>query len=327
MTAELNIAAERPGTALAVIVLTWNQRDLTLLCLDSLVDLPCPVDRLHLIVVDNGSGDGTAQAIRQRYPAITVLETGENLGYAGGNNVGIRYALAQQADYICILNNDVLVTPDFFKPLLNTLQTFPNAGVVSPLVADAADPERVWALGAGVNRLTGNVPRLYAGQRVSALKDRPPFVVKVASGAAMLIKKDVFAQVGLLDESFYLYYEEADWCLRVRQAGYQIFAVPAALVFHKVSATLGATSPIIDYYMTRNQLRLISRHWAEPARSLLQLRCILRTLLAIAAYTAKSHHGQRLPHRNARLLALRDTILKRGGKMGADVAAACTFQR
>ena len=103
------------ASRVAIIVLAWNHRDLTLDCLGSLVAWDCSADRPQIIVVDNGSTDGTAGTVREQFPQVTVLENGQNLGYAGGNNVGIRYALAQETDYLCILNNDVTVAPDFFS--------------------------------------------------------------------------------------------------------------------------------------------------------------------------------------------------------------------
>jgi GT2 family glycosyltransferase len=309
--------------SVAIIVLTWNQRDLTLECLESLVTVDYPSSRLQIVVVDNGSSDDTAQAIRGSYSNIEVLENGKNLGYAGGNNVGIRHALAQGADYVCILNNDTTAASNFLAALLGACCEHAGVGVVSPLVADMADPARIWALGAAVDQRTGMVTRLYAGDRVSALEPRAPFEVDIASGAAMLVKGAVFERVGLLDEEFYLYFEEADWCLRARQAGYRILAVPSSVIWHHVSATLGQTSPVIDYYMARNQLRFIARHWSGAACLWLLTRTVLRTLLAIAAYTFKSREGQRLPHRNARLLALRDAMRGRWGEMGSDVASEC----
>jgi GT2 family glycosyltransferase len=307
----------------SIIVLTWNQRDLTLDCLESLADLDYPANRLEILVVDNGSVDGTVQAIRSSFPDVCVLENGENLGYAKGNNVGIRQALAQGVGYVCILNNDVTVAPDFLIPLLAALEGFDGAGVATPLLADMANTDRVWALGAAVDRRTGTVTRLHAGTQVHDWKVDGSIEVDVASGAAMLARRQVFEDVGLLDEAFCLYYEETDWCLRVRRAGYRILAVPSSVVWHKVSATLGQTSPVIDYYMLRNHLRLIGRHWSGFRRLWLLARVALRNVVTIAAYTAKPRGGRRLPHRNARLLALRDAILGRWGKMGPDVESVC----
>jgi GT2 family glycosyltransferase len=304
-----------------IVILNWNNASDTIECLASFRRLDYP--NYHILVVDNGSTDGSVGRIQAEHPEIEIIETGENLGYAGGNNAGIRQALAQGVEYICILNNDVTVAPDFLSRLLYVLGENVAAGVATPLVAEMANPDRVWSLGMMVDGRTATGTRLHAGERLRDWQVDESDEVDVASGAAMLVKRQVFERVGLLDEAFYLYYEETDWCLHARRAGYRIVAVPSSVVWHKVSATLGSTSPVIDYYMLRNHLRLISRHWSGVSRLWLLTRTVLRDLITIAAYTAKPHSGKRLPHRNARLMALRDAILGRWGKMGPDVEAVC----
>ena len=304
-----------------VVILNWNNAQDTVECLESVSNLRYP--NYLVLVVDNGSTDDSASRIRARYPEIEIVETGENLGYAGGNNIGISQALALGVDCVCVLNNDVTVAPDFLTPLLASLRKKPDVGLVTPLLADMASPEHIWALGSAVDGRTGTVNRLHAGDLVRDWQATESFEIDVASGAAMLVKRQVFERVGFLDEAFYLYYEETDWCLQVRRAGYRILAVPASLTWHKVSATLGHASPVIDYYMLRNHLRLIGRDWSGVSRLWLLTRTVLRNLITIAAYTAKSQGGQRVPHRNARLLALRDASLGRWGRMGPDVEAVC----
>jgi GT2 family glycosyltransferase len=310
-----------PSLSVAIIILNWNNAADSLACLDPVSRLA--YDNYEVILVDNGSADGTVRAVREHYPAVTVLENPENLGFAGGNNVGIRYALARGSDLICILNNDVIVTPDFLRPLAAVCQDQAQVGAVTPLLADMANPERVWALGAALDWRTATTTRLHAGEAIQTHLTRGPFEVGIAPGAALLFKREVIARVGLLDEKFFLYYEETDWCLRLRRAGYRILAVPASLVWHKVSATLGQTSPLVGYYMARNQLRFIGRNRSGLARLRLLGRAVLNNARTIAAFTLKSHGGQRLPQRNARLLALRDAALGRWGQLGPDVAGIC----
>ena len=316
------------STQTALLVLNWNNARDTLQCLQSLEPLQDAETRI--IAIDNGSTDDSARVIadaytRQSRPHIELLETHQNLGYAGGNNFGIRRALEQGAQYIGIVNNDVQVAPGFLAPLMNALSD-PQVGVVTPLVAYMSEPDKVWALGQAVDWKTGNVTRVHAQETVQSVQQLAPSQVDAASGTAMLFKREVLERVGLLDDSFYLYYEETDWCLRVRQAGYTVLAVPASVVRHAVSSTLGAASPVIDYYMLRNHLRFIARHWTGLARLRIMAATVLEGLRVIAAYTAKPWGGQRRPHRNARLLALRDAALGRWGKMGPDVAAVCAAE-
>jgi len=317
--------SSQSGSTIFLIVLNWNNYPDTLACLASLQEMMSPPHRV--LIVDNGSSDDSEKIIRSHYPDLDFLQTGRNLGYAGGNNVGIRYALAQGADYVCILNNDVTVEPDFLGHLLSAIQHQPAVGIVTPLIAEKMDAGRVWALGSAVDRRTAIVSRQHAGEPVSSWRQRGSFDVDIASGAAMVAKRDVFERVGLLDESYFLYYEEVDWCLTARKAGYRILCVPSSVVWHQVSAALGTTSPIIDYYMLRNHLRFIGRHWLGARRVYLLAKTVARDLVSIAAFTARSHRGRRIPNRDARLLALRDALLGRWGKMGPDVAAVCSAQR
>lgn len=127
----------------------------------------------------------------------------------------------------------------------------------------------------------------------------------------------------MLDPRFFIYYEESDWCLRAHQVGWRVVYVPQARLWHKVSAAMGTASPATDYYMARNVLLFIAKHHRGVRKLRYLLKVIGRTLLAIVAYTVKPHGGARIPNRNARLLALRDALLGRWGKMGADVAAVC----
>jgi len=306
---------------LGLVILNWNNPADTVSCLSSLAHITTP--DMEVIVVDNGSTDDSVAVIRHQHPECTLLQTGANLGYAGGNNFGIRYALKSDAEFIMLLNNDVIVSPDFLEPLLAALHACPDVGIVTPLVASTEPIDRVWALGARVDWRTGQVHRIHVGDAVRTYHNAAPFDVDIASGAAMLIRSTVLERVGLLDELFFLYYEETDWCLTVRECGYRILAVPQSVVWHKVSATLGTVSPAIDYYMLRNQLRFIARRRRGWSRSRLLTSTVARNLLTIAAYTAKSHNGQRRPHRDARLYALRDAALRHWGPMGANVAAAC----
>jgi GT2 family glycosyltransferase len=316
------VEPSRPRAAIYLIILNWNNYPDTLKCLASLEQVQDPP--YHAIVVDNGSEDGSEQVLRDRYPGLQIIQTGRNLGYAGGNNAGIRHALAQGADYVCILNNDVAVEPGFLRLLLVALQQKPAIGIATPLIAEDVEGGRVWALGSAVDWRTATVTRCHAGEPVASWRQLEPFEVEIASGAAMMVKREVLERTGLLDESFFLYYEEVDWCLRARQAGYQVLAVPSAVVWHKVSATLGKTSPIIDYYMLRNHLHLIVQHWSGVRRFYPVIRTVARNMATVAAYTVKSHQGSRIPSRNARLMALRDALLSRWGKMGPDVAVVCS---
>jgi hypothetical protein len=309
---------------ITIIILNWNNAPDTIACVQSLKQSSDLAP--SLLVVDNGSTDDSVEAIQNYDPSITVLKTGANLGYAGGNNAGIRQALSEGAELICILNNDITVEPGFLLPLMEAICKNPDVGLATPLVVEDVENGQVWALGSIINRRTGVVKRQHAGEPIDIWRNKEPIDVDIASGAAMLVRREVFERVEALDESFFLYYEEVDWCLKLRQAGFCILAVPSSVVWHKVSASLGSSSPVIDYYMLRNNLRLILRHWSGALRVIVFTRIVARNLATILAYTVKSHRGARIRNRNARLLALRDVLLRRWGKMGSDVKQACQTQ-
>jgi hypothetical protein len=306
-----------------MVVLTWNQRDLTLDCLASLAEMTYPADRLDLIVVDNGSADGTAEAIRDQFPQVVVLENEENLGFAAGNNVGIRHAMEHGADYVMLLNNDTVVDPHMLTYLIDVAESDPEIGVVGPKMLYFDPPDVIWCAGNSIEWERGAaLVRLQAEERDTGA-DEALAEVDYVTGCGVCLRREVIEQVGMLDPRFFIYYEESDWCLRASKAGWRVLYVPQARLWHKVSAAMGVASPATDYYMKRNVLLFITKHQRGIFGMWLLSRVIMRDLLAIAAYTAKPHGGQRIPNRNARLLALRDAALGRWGKMGPDVTVIC----
>jgi GT2 family glycosyltransferase len=307
---------------IAVIILTWNQRDLTLDCLASVFAIDYPSARLQVIVVDNGSSDGTAAAVRAQFSACTVLENGENLGFAEGNNVGIRYALQGTADYVMLLNNDTIVDGAMLAHLLAVIERQPEIGIVGPKMLYYDPPNVIWCAGNELGRRPWISRRLQAGEPDST-GDLTPRAVDFITACGILLRRQVVEQIGLLDPRFFIYYEETDWCLRAHRAGWQIYYVPAARLWHRVSAAMGATSPATDYYMNRNVFLFVSKNRSLLQRLYLLPATLARQLLAIGAYTVKPHNGSRLANRDARLLAVRDAVSGRWGKMRPDVAAVC----
>ncbi len=289
-----------------VVVLNWNQRDLTLECLASVLALNYP--NYHVVVVDNGSNDGSAEAVRQQYPEVTVIENELNLGYAGGNNVGIRYALAHHADYVLLLNNDVVVASNCLAELIRAFEEQRNIGVASPLIFEYHNPSRIWCAGASIDWCTGGTVRLRAGEE-DCMENWQVQAVDSVSGSALLARREVFEQVGLLDEHYFLYYEETEWCVGVRRAGYTVAVVPTAKVWHKVSAALGPRSPLVTYYMTRNSLRFLWRVLPLTRRAFPLTNFMARSLRQAVADSARG----RSDHRDARLRGLWDFAHGRSG--------------
>lgn len=306
----------------AIIILTWNQRDLTLDCLASVDLMRYPTECLRVVVVDNGSSDGTIAAVKTRFPSVIVVENGENLGFAEGNNAGLRSVLAEPAEYIMLLNNDTVVDVQMLAQLIAVMESRPDVGIVGPKMLYFDPPDVIWSAGSQLGRLPWISRHLQSNQRDTGSLE-PPRPVDFICGCGILLRRAVIDQIGLLDARFFIYYEETDWCLRAHHAGWRILYVPSARLWHRVSQAMGATSPATDYYMNRNLFLFIAKNRSWAQRMVMIPAVLLRQLLAIAAYTLKSHEGTRIRHRNARLFALRDAVTGRWGKMGRDVAAAC----
>jgi len=274
-----------------VLILNWNGLADTLACLESVRRL---VDYLayEVVVVDNGSSDGSPAIIRQRFPEVMVIENEENLGYAGGNNVGLRYALAQGADYALLLNNDTEVAPDFLSRLVKAANADPIVGAAGPTILYYDSPTVIWSAGGAIDWRRGQTRMMELDEKDVGHSRAEPREVDFVSGCALLVRREVLKQVGLLDERFFLYYEEVEWCVRARQAGFRIVHVPEARIWHRISPQAQADSPLVHYYMTRNRLlflRLTGAPWSAWVHTLGAE--YLRTFLAWSLRPCWSHMG------------------------------------
>jgi GT2 family glycosyltransferase len=239
---------------LTAVVLNWNGGDDTLAALESL-------DGVETICVDNGSDDGSLDAIAARFPAVELIRTGVNLGFSGGNNVGIRRALARGADWVLLLNNDAVAGRELPAALSAAAAARPDAGVLACKVFFADPPDVLMYAGGRVNLRLGYWGRQDGfGQRddgrFDSLRD-----VDRATGAAMAVSRVAIERAGLLDESLFAYAEDTEWCLRIREAGFAVVFVPDAKVWHVGSASTGGLrSPTSIYYDTRNMIAVAERH-------------------------------------------------------------------
>jgi GT2 family glycosyltransferase len=292
----------------AVIVLNWNGRDDTLACLESLRQLDYP--NYEVVVVDNGSSDGSVEAVRAAFVDVTVLEVGENLGFAEGNNVGLRHALTHGADYVLLLNNDTEVSPDCISLLVGAVEATPQAGVAGPTIYYFDRREIIWSAGGAIDWRRGDshmmgLDELDKGQ-YDAIRE-----VDFVTGCALLIRRDVIEDVGMLDTRFFMYYEETEWCVRAARARYKILHVPQAHVWHKIVPAQQAMSPRIQYYMTRNRLLFLRSTRAG-------VRAWYHTLLAedlrrLIIWTVQPWRRERRLRRNITIKALFDFLVGRTG--------------
>lgn len=246
-----------------IVVLNWNGCEDTLACLESLVGLDYP--SYSVLVVDNGSTDLSVVSIRERYPEVELIETGENLGYAAGNNVGLRYALEHQYAYVLLLNNDTEVASDFLTPLVTICEQDATIGAVGPKIYFHSQPDTLWAAGAVIDWGSGGRTYMRGMQEVDRGQFDDVEDVDFVTGCACLVRTSILSKVGLLDERFGMYYEETEWCTRIVRAGWRIVYVPNSKVWHKVQIERQDRSPRITYYMARNRLLFLRATHASLA--------------------------------------------------------------
>ena len=240
-------------------MLNWNGKLVTLEGLGSLSAVRYP--NLKILLVDNGSHDGSATAVRQTFPHVDVLAMETNIGFARGNNAGIRHALAQGAEQIMLLNNDTTIDPDAVSIMSGVLQSSSDIGIVSPKIFYYARPTHIWYAGGKVSFWTGTIRHLGIREEDDGRFGKTG-ETEYATGCCLLTSRRVLESVGLLDETYYMYTEDADWSMRVRRAGYRIVFEPRARVWHKVSADVGGH---LSRYKLTNKFRSNFRFFARYA--------------------------------------------------------------
>ena len=240
----------------AIIVVNWNGLADTSECLDSLQALTYPNHRT--IVVDNGSSKDEAWALQERFgDSIRVIASEENLGFAGGCNIGIRHALEDGVDYVLLLNNDVTVDPQLLDALVRAAGELPDAAALCPKIYFHDRPTVICSTGGRVNVWAGTAQQIGRGEEDRGQYDQVA-ERDYADGASMLIRRQALERVGLLDEEYFAYWEETDWCSRAAEAGYSCYYVPAAHVWHK-TARSQAPDPEYYYLFRRNALLFLRK--------------------------------------------------------------------
>lgn len=216
----------------SVIILNLNSYEVTRDCLLSLEKLDC--SDFDVILVDNGSTDSSGDQLKADFPAVHLLKTGANLGFTGGNNVGIREALGRGSEYLLLLNNDTMVAPDFLRLLLDEIESDPKIGMANPKILFAQPANQIW-YGGGDYIPWRAFPHIFGlWERDKGQYDQKR-EISFATGCALLVRAEVVRRIGLLDEIFFLSFEDVDWSVRALGAGYRAVYVPQAVVWHKDS--------------------------------------------------------------------------------------------
>jgi len=246
----------------SIIILNWNGKEDTLECLESVQRIDYP--NFDTIVVDNGSSDQSVIAIQKEFPEVKVIETGKNLGYAGGNNVGIRYALENGADYILILNNDTIVDSQLFKAFINAATKIHEDAILSAKIYYFNDRKKIWYAGGQQIKQTARFKHVGIGCNDNDKDYKTIMETDYASGCALFTNASVFRNIGLFDEKYFLTYEETDFCYKAKKKNIKCYVVPEAKVWHKISVSFGGEeSPVYRYFLTRNRLLWAERHLSK----------------------------------------------------------------
>lgn len=237
-----------------LIILNWNGKEVLKECLESIEKIDYP--NYEVIVVDNGSTDGSQKAIEEDFPYVHLIENDKNEGVAEGQNIGIRYALEKKTDYVFITNNDTTLDKNLLKELLKVAESDDKIGVVGPIVYWANDPERIQFAGAMINWEKGNCYLLEAGEIEKEHQD----VKEVDYVGSVFVSMDIIKKVGLYNSKYFAYWEDTDFCTRIKKEGYKVVYVPKAKIWHKGTYTIGKISGFYEYHMARNMFWFMKQH-------------------------------------------------------------------
>ena len=257
----------------AIAILNYNGREVTAECLDSLAEID--YSGHEVVLVDNGSKDGSPEFFKERYRDVTLIENGENLGFTGGNNAAISYAMARDFDYVLLLNNDTVVDPSFLTELVRVAEERSDVGMLNPKIWFYDFPDLLWYAGGRISFFKG-VEHFGFKKRCGPELDRQQEVTFI-TGCAFLIKRAVLEKVGPLDDRLFAYCEDLDWSFKVREAGFKGLYVPESVIWHKegIDAKKNKSNAFRKYLGTRNLLFVFYRHFPHLKFALFLLYYVL----------------------------------------------------
>jgi hypothetical protein len=230
------------------LILNYNNYSDTIDTIDSVLSLEYGAN--SVLLIENSSDKKIIQKIRAQFPELAIIENKKNLGYAGGNNVGIRKAMASGADYVFLLNNDVTLEKDVLNKCVSAMEKSPGCGACQPMIVTFENKDTIWSAG---TQLFFGYPRLFQKGRElrnDEIKTSPFGLV----GCAILFRRSALQQTGLFDDSLFLLHEETDWCIRAKKMNYSLLIISNAIVSHKISSSIGMFSKVYLYYIGRNWL-------------------------------------------------------------------------
>jgi GT2 family glycosyltransferase len=275
--ADTTAVAAAAAPRVAVIILTWNRVNDIVTCLESFDDVHYP--NLEIVAVDNASADDTVATVRERFPWATLIVNDDNLGYVGGNNVGIRYALAHAADYVFILNSDTKMTPTCLEELVRVMQEDPRIAIAGAKNLYMQNPEYTWGK-YGVLNWGPMLVRTH-GRFVRDYPEASPKDVDWVIGNGCMMSREALESVGIFDEAFFQVNEDVDWCVRARKLGYRVVYVDTAAIHHQGASSADLSKPIVfsyGYFLGRNAILFARKH----ANGFQWIRLLINMALGIA---------------------------------------------
>ena len=244
--------------SVSIIVLNYNGYCDTVECIESISKIK--YDNYNIIIVDNNSNDGSKEnLVLLKNERTEIIFCDSNTGYAGGNNIGIRKAIQNGSDYICLLNNDVEVTEDFLDVLVNYMEEHPNVGICSPMICEYNQRNKVQSSGCSINYWTGETPFFNYMRDVNEVENSI-ITCDYVGGACMVFKSQVVKEIGYIPEVYFLFYEETEWCSKIKKKGYRIICNCFARVYHKGSVAVNKKEGLKEHYMCRNRVLFIRRN-------------------------------------------------------------------
>jgi len=261
-------------------------------------------DNMEVIVVDNASQQDEASLIAKQYPHVKAIRSNKNLGFAGGNNLGIK---AAKGKYLFLINNDTIFNGFHVEALINRLESSSNIGIICPKIRFTWGNKIIQYAGyTHLSTITVRNRAIGFGEEDKG-QYNTAHPTPYAHGAAMLIKREAITKVGLMPECYFLYYEELDWSMMFTRAGYEIWYDPACTIYHKESQSTGLNSPLRTYYITRNRLLLVKRNWHGLNRCIAYIY-----IIGIVAFRDILYHSLKGNRRQAQatLKGLKDFIFK-----------------
>lgn len=290
-----------------IILVNYRAITLTLECINSLQKIT--YQHYKILVIDNSPDEGLDEELKKKFPSVIMLKSDKNSGFTGGNNIGIKYAMGTEAEYIVLLNNDTTVEKNFLEPLIETFKD-KSVGLATGKIMHAIEENKIWYGGGKINWIRGSGITFGSGK-----SDNYDYDIKrevtFASGCLFCLKRDVIEKIGMLDEEYFTYQEDTDYCVRLNRNGFNIIYEPKSIIYHQVNAATTRSSIPSLYYQFRNRLFFIQKN------SFLLLKPVAYLYIISTMFIKSIYWIMIMETRNVKLtfFALKDFLMKNMGAL------------